>query len=184
MNKFIAAFFIVGLVYLLWPGPGNVTEFSQLPNALKSDEPGDTLENPQRAAFFSDNFRDSVMSFYISDYQRLNYLPFGPIRINYPPEYAYTAVKDQILSTYLEELVYPMKSSLFINGFEPFYEDGTPKYKGATTIEIKGTVFATKTTLRFYPSSILVKIIVWIGVTAGLYWLIKLGRRILDGKLD
>lgn len=184
MNRFLVIFFAAGLIYLLWPGPGDVGDFGQLPNSLKSTEPGDTLENPQRVAFFSDNFRDSVISFYTDEFQKLNFFPLGPIRINYPPEYAYTAVKDQILSTYLEELVYPMRSSLFINGFEPFYEDGTPKYKGATTIEIEGTVFATKTTLRFYSSSILVRIIVWMGVTVSLYWLIKLGRRILDGKSD
>lgn len=182
MKIFFISFFVLGLVYLLWPGPGSVSDFKQLPDSLKSREPGDTIENPQRAAFFSDNFRDSVMKFYLGEYQRLNHLPLPPIRINYPPEFAYTAVKDQILSTYLEELVYPMRSSVFVNGFEPFYQDGQPKYKGATTIVVDEKIFATKTTLRFYPSSFFTRIIMWTLVTISLYWLLKLGRRIIDEK--
>lgn len=182
MKIFLTIFFILGLVYLLWPGPGNVSDIGQLPNSLKSTEPGDTKENPQRIAFFSNNFRDTVVAFYRNEYQRVNHLPFGPIRINHPPEFAYTAVKDQILSTYLEELVYPMKSSLYVNGFEPFYQDGQPKYKGATSIVVDGQTFATKATVRYYPSSAFARILMWSGVTLSLFWLLKLGRRIIDDK--
>lgn len=180
MKIVVISFFILGLVYLLWPGPSGVNDFSNLRDSLKSSEPGDTIENPQRIAFFTNDYRGKVINFYLKEYQTKNLMPFAPIRINHPPEFAYVVVKDQLLSTYLEELTYPMRSSLFINGFEPFYEDGNPKFKGATSIVVDGTTFNTKTTIRFYPSYGLIRILVWIGATLSLFWLLKLGRKIIN----
>lgn len=180
MKIFIISFFTLGLIYLLWPGPSSVTDFNQLPQSLKSSDPEDSIGHFQGLAFFSHIYRDQTMAFYEKEYKRLNHFLFGPIRINYPPEFAYFAIKNRTLSTYLEELVYPMRSSLFVNGFEPFSADGQSKFRGATVMIANDSTYATKTTVRFYPSNVLNRIIVWIGTTISLYLLIIFGRKIIN----
>ena len=39
-------------------------------------------------------------------------------RLNYPPEDAQTLIRDQTQATFLEEIVHPMRESLFIAGNE------------------------------------------------------------------
>lgn len=167
------------LIYLVLPGPTVVESFPEIPQSLKSDEPGDTVQVPNTKAYFSGFFRSWVVPFYQKQYQELTLLPFVPLRLNYPPELAFGFVRDQVKSTYLEELVYPLRDSVFINGFEPFYENGRPRYKGALPIEIGNTTFDTKTTLRFYPSPLWARIAAWLGIVVSLGLLGKLGRRII-----
>ena len=172
-------FALLLLLYMLWPAPSYVEDFSPLPKSLKSKEPGDTVQVPNIAAYFSENFRNSVIPYYKNEYQNLSRLPFPPLKLNHPPEFAYTAIRDQTPSTYLEELVYPLRDSLFINGFEPFYEDGRPKYKGATDIVVDDIFFKSKTIIRFYPSPAWAKFITWFGITLSLILLWKLSKKII-----
>lgn len=167
------------LIYMVMPGPTQVSDFPALPSSIKSDEPGDTVQVPNVAAYFSDFWRRDVISTYWNRYQNLTLFPFSPMRLNYPPEYAYTAIKDQTRSTYLEELIYPLRDSLFINGFEPFYESGEPKYWGATRVEVGEATFNSKAILRFYPSPLWVRAVVWAGINLSLIWLWKLGWRVI-----
>lgn len=177
-----AAFSLALLVYMVLPGPKLVSDFSSLPGGLKSVEPGDTVQVPNIAAYYSYIYRAEVMAFYKQSYQRLTLFPFLPLRLNYPPEFAYTAIKDQTRSTFLEELIYPLRDSIFVNGFEPFYANGKPKYWGATHIEINGIIFNTKTNIRYYPSPLWVRIVVWAGLNVGLIWLWRLGGSVLFSK--
>lgn len=180
MTKIIAiSFSIIFLIYLLWPGPTSVSNFAVLPNSDRSTLEGDTVQVPNVIAYFSNNYRDSVTSFYKNNYSSLIKIPFLPIRLNYPPELAYTAIKDQTESTYLEEYVYPFRDSLYVNGMEPFYQDGQPKYWGATKFISANGSFETKTTLRFYPSSIIFRVISWVGINLSVYLLWKVGRRVV-----
>ncbi|TSC87752.1 MAG: Uncharacterized protein G01um10147_438 [Microgenomates group bacterium Gr01-1014_7] len=167
------------LVYMLWPGPSKISDFKSLPSSDKSDLAGDTWQIPNVAGYFSNNFREFIVPFYVSNYQEKSRLPFPPIRINRPPEYSWIAIKKHTDSTFLEELVYPLRNSFYVNGFEPFYSDGTPKFWGSTKFEVNGHGWFTKTTLRFYPSNYFVRIIVWMGIIASIYFLYKLGRKIL-----
>ncbi len=159
------------------PGPSSINDFKALPNAEKSTLSGDTVEVPNIVGFFSNNYRDFVVDFYVENYQQEALFPFSPIRLNYPPEFAFTAIKDQTHSTFLEEVTYPLRDSLFINGLEPFYEDGKPKYEGAS--RFMEDRYGTKTTLRFYPTPFWVRIATWVGITLSLFFLLKLGRKIL-----
>lgn len=152
------------LIYLLLPGPGSINSFSPLPNSLKSTEEGDTIQVPNIAAYFSDEFRETVIPFYLEEYKKNTVFPFYPLRLNHPPEFAYTAIKDQTRSTYLEEFFYPFRDSLFINGYEPFYKDRTPKFDGATDIVVEDIFFNSKTILRFYPATIWARLVVWLGI--------------------
>lgn len=167
------------LIYMMWPGPGKISDFKPLPSSIKSRLEGDTIQIPNVAGYFSDNFRQTVTSFYKLNYWQKTLLPFPPIRLNHPPEYSFVTIKKHTETTYLEELVYPLRDSLYVNGFEPFYEDGKPKFWGSTKFEVDGQSFYTKATLRFYPSHFLVRIIVWLGIIVSLYWLFKLGKKIL-----
>lgn len=167
------------LVYMLWPMPSNISEFKALPDSVKSTLSGDTIQVPNVAGYFSDNYRDFIVPFYQQDFQRLSLLPLSPYRLSYPPEYSFVAIKKHTDTTYLEEVVYPLKGSLFINGFEPFNPDGTPKYWGANPFNEQGKVLYTKTTIRYYPSSAGVRFIVWFGIVASLLFLYKLSRKII-----
>lgn len=172
-------FAILLLIYLIWPGPSSVFNFQPLDNSTKSDEPGDTVQVPNIVAYFSYTFRDQTVPLYRSNYHNLTGLPFAPLRLNHPPEYSWEVVLNQVRSTYLEELVYPMRDSLYVNGFEPHLEDGTPRYQGATPINFKGVTFDTKTTLRFYPSTVVNRLIVWVGVVTSVYFLWLIGKRVI-----
>lgn len=163
--KVIFVFFsAVLLAYLVWPQPRSIDEFADLPKSTRSTLEGDTIQVPNIKAFFSDNFRDFSTNYYKSDIQKLYGLPFPPLRLNYPPEYAFTAIKDQTQSTYLEEFVYPLKGSIYVNGLEPLTEDGKPKYPGAIKFEIGKERYFTKVTLRYYPSPLWARLGVWGGI--------------------
>lgn len=164
---------------MLWPGPSKISDFMALPYSAKSTLEGDTIQIPNVAGYFSDSYREIVVPFYSANYQRKTFLPFGPLRLNHPPEYSWTVIKVNTDSTYLEELTYPLRDSLYVNGFEPFYSDGTPKFWGSIKFNEGGQSFYTKTTLRYYPSSRLVRILVWLGIVTSIYMLTKLGKKIL-----
>lgn len=177
-NVFII-FSVLLLIYMLWPGPGTISDFKPLPSSSKSKLAGDTYQIPNVAGYFSDNYRQFVVPFYLTNYWQKTLLPFPPIRLNHPPEYSFVTIKKHTDSTYLEELVYPLRDSLYVNGFEPFDEMGKPKFWGSTQFNEDGQSFFTKTTLRFYPSNLIVRILVWFGIVTSVYFLTKLGRRIL-----
>ena len=161
------------------PGPSKITDFKALPSSDKSTLEGDTTQIPNVSAYFSNNFRNFIIRFYLENYQQKTWLPFPPLRLNHPPEYSWNVIKKHTDSTFLEELVYPLRDSLYVNGFEPYNEDKTPKYWGAATMTENGHAWYTKTTLRFYPSNLLVKVLVWLGISFSILMLYKLGRRII-----
>lgn len=144
-----ALFLLVGVRYLLIPNPPFP---SPPPDALQSREPADT-ETPLRRAYFTDYTRDQVIKHYEAQWQ---YLP--TLNLNYPPEEAQVIIRDQTRSTYLEELVHPMRESLFINGFEP--------QKQKDDIWINKRHFAQKITVRFVPSPLLARLIVFVLASA------------------
>lgn len=180
--KFIfLTFSIIFLVYLILPGPSSISDFKALPNSEKSKLEGDTIQVPNITAYYSNNYRDFVTKFYQQALQSNTKFPFPPIRLNYPPEFAFTAIKDQTQATYLEEYVYPFRESIFVNGMEPFYEsDKKAKFAGATFFEQDKKLFETKTTLRYYPSSIMHRLTVWMGVNISLVGLWVVGRKVLN----
>lgn len=164
---------------MIWPGPSRIDDFQPLPSSSKSQLAGDTFQIPNVSAYFSDEFRKEVMSFYYAGYQKKTGFLFGPLRLNHPPEYSWKVIKKHTDGTYFEELVYPLRDSLFVNGFEPFYADGSPKFWGSIKFDAEGQRYYTKTTLRFFPSKIITRILVWFGIIISLSLLLKMGRKIL-----
>lgn len=178
MRLLFISFSVLLLAYMLWPGAERISDFAPLPSSVKSNLEGDTIQVSNVSAYFSDNFREFVIPFYFNNFQDLSRLPFPPLRINRPPEYSWQVIKKHTDSTYLEEFVYPLRDSIYVNGYEPFYSDGEPKFWGSIKFEMPEGAFFTKVTLRYFPSTILSRILVWFGIIASLYWLYKLGRKI------
>lgn len=179
MKIIFITFSLLLLVYMLWPGPSKISDFKALPNSDKSDLAGDTWQIPNVSAYFSNNFRDFVIPFYRSIYWNNTSLPFPPMRLNYPPEFSWNVIKRHTDSTYLEELVYPLRDSLYINGFEPFYSDSTPRFWGSVQFDTLGHKWDTKVTLRFYSSPLWVRFVVWLGIILSIIYLYKLSRKVI-----
>lgn len=164
---------------MLMPGPTSITDFAVLTDSKKSTLKGDTVEIPSITAYFSNNYRDFVVPFYSEDYKNLTKFPFKPLKLNHPPEFAFTAIKIQTQSTYLEELTYPFRNSLFVNGLEPFDKEGNRRYSAATFFEQDEELFETKVTLRFHYSPLWVRIVVWLGINISAFLIWKMTRRII-----
>ena len=179
-KSILTIIFILGLIYLLWPGPSSITDFPPLPDSLKSDEPGDTWEHPDNAAYFSDFRRPHVVDYYKNYFSYLNIfgISIPPLRSNHPPEEAFTYIRDQQQSTYLEQFAYPLRDALYVNGFEPFDEVGKPWREGATRIYPNADRFyLSKTTLRYYSSSIPSRLTIYIMIWVSMILLYKLTKK-------
>lgn len=134
--------------YLLLPNPS----FPEPPpDALQSNEPADT-ETTLRRAYFTNFTREEVLVHYKNQLQKSAFLgvPLPTYRLNYPPEEAKTIIRDQTRSTFLEEIVHPLRESVFINGFEP--------KDAKDTIFINDKYWRQKIIVRFIPSSVVIRI--------------------------
>ncbi len=180
MKKFYVGFCLLLLIYMIMPGPSKISDFKALPSSDKSTLAGDNIAQVSNVAgYFSDNYRKFVTDFYLKNYQDKTWFPFPPLRLNHPPEYSWKVIKVNTDSTYLEEFVYPLRDSIYVNGFEPFNEDKAPKYWGATQFSENGHAWYTKVTIRFYPSNIFTRFLVWLGIASSILFLFKLGKRII-----
>lgn len=176
--------FLMGIIYLVLPGPQSVGDIPQLSESLKSKEPGDTTQVPNISAYFSNQRREDVTNFY---HEKFSYLSFLGIKIpaislNHPPEEAYTYIRDQQASTYLEQYTYPLRDSLFVNGFEPFDINGKSYKRGATSIFIEGNYYDSKTNIRYYGSSVFMRVFIYIGIWLSFIFLWKLSKELLVNK--
>ena len=178
--KIYAVFSMLLFIYMLWPGPSKISQFQSLPNSVKSTLSGDTVQIPNVSAYFSNQFRDSVTALYFKNYQQVSHFPFPPLRLNHPPEYSWVVIKKPTDTTYLEEFVYPLRDSLYVNGFEIFRPDGTQIFYSAPKLEENGKEWYTKTTLRLYTSNLLLRSILWIEIVVSISFIYKLGRRIIN----
>ena len=153
------------LWYLLLP---NLDFPRPLPDSLQSNEPGD-METPFRRAYYTNYSREEVMAHYMSKQENLTiFNSVFPIRrLNYPPEEAQTLIRDQTRSTFLEEIVFPFRESVYINGFEPSH----PK----DVIFIDGKNWKQKVTVKLIPSNVIIRTILGGISLALLYFVFKEG---------
>ena len=99
--------------------------------------------------------------------------------INHPPELAYTYVRDQQYCTFLEEYYYPLKESFFVCGYEPLIHNkilnrNSNNVGNHVIVRDKNTgievLYDSKTTIRYYPTSFIARVITYLGIwTAGFY---------------
>ena len=169
---------------MLLPGPASIENFPGLPGSIKSDLPGDTIQNPNISAYYSQFTRDGITHYYKDVFSKLLLgfsLPI--ISINHPPEAAYQYVRDQQRSTFLEEYVFPLRESIFVNGYETRVENymkgrfEDDKYVGHY-LRFGSNYYSSKTTLRFYSSNLIPRIFVYIEIWVALYCLYYLLKRV------
>lgn len=150
IKKILIAVFIIlnllAIVYLISPTP----KLKNLPNSIKSNEPGDTVQIPNVSAYYTNLSRTEVMNFY-----KANYTGLFLIRLNHPPEKAKEIIKSTIQSYYFEEFILPFKESLYVNGFEWENDVFTkPEKRIKNKLIYENKEFKSKITIRTFPTSI------------------------------
>lgn len=149
------SFSLAFLTYLLLPTPA----FPDPPtDAIQSFEAADT-ETPFRRSYFTDYTRREVLKHYQTQF-------VFSYRLNYPPEEAYSLIRDQTRSTFLEEIVHPLRESLFVNGFEP----KNPK----DAIFINDKFWRQKITVKYVPSRRIIRLPVGLVTLTVLFIISKL----------
>lgn len=138
-------FNIAAIYYLVLPLP----RILDLPQSIKSTEPGDTTQMARVAGYFTNLNRAQVIGFYSA-----NFHPPFSFWLNYPPEKAKEIFRDTMQSYYLQEIVIPFKGSLFVNGYEWENDVFTkPDKRAKNKLLVDGVEFKSKVTTRyFFPS--------------------------------
>jgi hypothetical protein len=151
MKGLLVLLLILYIAYLALP---NQDYPNPPPHSLQSNEPADSENLDVRRAYFVNNNREEVVSYYQGQIDTSVFLgiPLPTYRLNYPPEESQTIIRDQTRSSYLEEIVHPFRESVFVNGFFP----GSEK----DTIHIEGKYWVQKVTVRYVSSGILARVII------------------------
>ena len=148
--------YLLGSAYLLLPNP----VYPDVSSATRSNEPGDTWQNPDQKAFFTNKTRQEVLQEMQNSFSLASIPSF---RLNYRPEESGQFIREQIDSYYLEEIVHPLRESLFVNGWEPqnspYWRSVEPDKRPA--IQIDGVFYRSKIILKPVYSSPISRIFVW-----------------------
>lgn len=143
---------IVFLFYLTIP----VSKFPvPLWDFQSSIEPADN-ETSLRRGYYTNITREQLMSHYVKEFK------WG-FRLNYPPEEAKALIRDQTQSSFLEEIVHPMKESLFINGYQPKSDK--------EVLEIKGIRYDSKVIIKHVTSALPARLLIGV-LTITVSWLL------------
>lgn len=133
-------FFLILMFYVCLPSP----DFPKPPaDSLQSKEMAD-IETPLRRAYFTNFTREEVLKHYQDQFK--GYL------LNYPPEEGQTLIRDQTKSTFLQEIVHPLRESIYINGYEP----KEPQH----AINIGNRPWRQKIIIKYVPSNIVARVTV------------------------
>lgn len=146
LNVLVVLLFLPLFYYVLLPNP----EFPQPPaGSVQSDQPAD-VETPLRRAYYTNLSRSEVISHYEREFNK-GFNVYAP-RLNYPPEDAQLLIRDQTKSTFLEEIVHPLRESLYVNGFEPKSEEYAQFFRGVR--------WNQRIIVRYVPSLVLNRIVI------------------------
>ena len=162
LNKiFLIPFITLGTVYLLLPSPDN---FPDLPGAVKSIEPGDTVQIKNVSAYYTDMPRKDVVNFYFNYFSRspLLNIPLITYKLNHPPERIREVLRATQQSTFVEEIVHPLRESVFVNGFEWNNDPFTPpKSREQNILIVNGKTYQFKMTIFYQKSVVWIRLIVF-----------------------
>lgn len=167
---------LVILIYLLLPSP----KVEDLPGAVKSDEPGDTVQIAGVSAYFTNMDQQKVLSFYQDQFSRSSFLglPLPTIVFSRPVQEAHQFISDQLITTYLYELIHPFRESIYLNG----WVEGKlpPVYRRWINhaINPKGVHFDAKVTIRQIESPLWARMLVFTLTIGAIFVLIGHTKRI------
>lgn len=148
--------FICGTIYLSPPLP----EFPKPPkDSLVSNEPAD-LESIYRKSYFTNLTRDEIMNYYDKEFK--GWISF---RLDQRREDAYSVIRDQTPSSYIEEIVQPGRGSLYINVYVPD--------KPTDQINRNGIHYLNKVTIHYMPSHVVSRLTAWLLVLGVGYLIFK-----------
>ena len=176
-----ALVYIIGCIYLILPSPIS----PELDNSVRSDEPGDTWQNPDQKGFYTNLVRKDVLTD-LQDKFSINIAGFQipSFRLNYRTEEVADYVRKQVPSYYLEEIIYPLRESLFVSGWEP---KNSPQLAyldkdDIKLVDYKGTPFFSKVITKPVYSSIWSRLLVWTLIIPATYLtFISLKRSLKNG---
>ncbi len=156
-----ALIYFAGIFYLIQPSP----DLPSLADAARSDEPGDTVQHPDQSAYYTNRDNRSDILGELQKKFGLSQFGFASYRLNYRPEEVGGLVRDQLRSYYLEEVVHPLRESLFINVLDPAK---TPMIDDDKREQAKmyfhGQFYPIKVTLRPVYSDVVGRLIVWTSI--------------------
>ena len=162
LNKiFLISFITLGTIYLLLPSPDN---FPDLPGAVRSTEPGDTVQIENVSAYYTDMPRKEAVDFYFNYFSRSPFLniPLITYKLNHPPERIREVLRDTQQSTYVEEIVHPFRESFFVNGFEWNNDPFTPaKSREQNIFVVDGKTYQFKVTIFYQKSVVWIRLIIF-----------------------
>jgi len=163
---------IIKLLYLLFAVFFLV--YLAIPNQLfpqesqyskRSTEPSD-VEDKNRRGFYNTEDRETVVNYYRDNFGKVNIFGYEinlpSLRLNYPPEESQTIIRDQTRSTYLEEIVHPLRQSIYISGFEPRYD----------------TEYKQKLIIKMISSNILIRLFVGCLILLSIYVNLRMWREV------
>ena len=157
----IFVIYVIGFIYLVLPSP----QYPDLTGGVRSDEPGDTWQHPDQKGFYANEDRATILKDIQSQYViKIGNFSLPNFRLNYQPEEARIYVRDLLESYYLEEIIYPFRESIFVNGWEP---KKSPRYakvllaKDIPEISLHGIAYNSKITLKQTHSPAWARILVW-----------------------
>lgn len=158
----ISSAYVAGLFYLFSPQPN----LPILDHSVLSNEEGDTWQNPDQRGYYTNLTRSEVLT---NIQGKFNISLMGKVlpsyRLNYRPEEAHQIVRDQLKSNYLEEIIYPLHSSIFVNGWEPKLAPRREKSDLADdNLAIYGVPYDAKITLKPTYSSPLARVLIWTSI--------------------
>lgn len=159
LKVFLFVLFILLSVYVFPKSP----EFPNPPSDfVQSGEPAD-IETSLRRGYYTNLSRAEVIAHYEKEFNK-GFDIYTP-RLNYPPEDAPVLIRDQTKSTFLEEIVHPLRESIYINGFEPKTEEYAQFYKGIR--------YNQKIIVRYIPSNLWIRLFAVTGSIISAYFLLK-----------
>lgn len=182
--KIFKIFFIIlavlGTCYLVLPAPES---FPPLPNSVKSSEPGDTVQIAGVSAYYTDMPRTEVINFYYNYFSRSPFLaiPLITYKLNHPPERIREAIRATQQSTFVEEIVHPLRESVFVNGFEWDNDPFTPpKHRLKNILVVNGKTYQFKITIFYQASHLWQRLLVYYLILAFSYLIILSYKGIVE----
>lgn len=146
---------------MLLPAP---KAFPDLPNSVKSSEPGDTVQIPGVSAYYTDLSREEVVDFYYKYFSRSPFFGISLVnyKLNHPPERIREVLRETQQSTYVEEIVHPLRESVFVNGFEWNNDPFTlPSKRVKNILIVDGKIYQFKVTLFYQESKIWQRLLIF-----------------------
>jgi len=178
VRKIFISILIIFNLFAVFYLTSNTPTLPDLPNSIKSDLPGDTVQISNVSAYFTNMTRTEVMNFYKAYYSGL-----FRINLNHPPERSKEIFVNTMQSYYLEEFVLPFKESLYVNGFE-WENDVFTKVENRSKNKLvyNNKEYKAKITIRRFPTTIPNRLIAFFSTEIGLIIIVIVLKKIFINK--